>query len=154
MNVVFYKKNDFPTTKLATRLWTICEDAYEHGSPWSFQQFEADLNQQQSYYVVLEEDQQIIGFVGCNLVLDEAEITNVAVLKNAQGKGFARKLLHELIAQLKEQDTFQVFLEVRCSNTAAQNLYKSEKFRSLGIRKSYYQHPCEDAMIMSAKVRA
>lgn len=154
MNVVFYKKNDFSISELANQLWAICEESYEHGSPWSTQQFENDLNQNHSYYLLLEEENTIVGFVGCNLILDEAEITNVATAKAFQGKGYARKLLHELIVQMKEQDIFQVFLEVRCSNHIAQNLYKSEKFRSLGIRKSYYQRPCEDAVIMSAKVRA
>ena len=152
--MVFYKKSDFSTAELANQLWTICEDAYEHGSPWSTQQFENDLEQKHSYYLLLKEEETLVGFVGCHLILDEAEITNVATRKAYQGKGFAKKVLHELIVQMKEQDIFQVFLEVRCSNFAAQNLYKSEKFRSLGIRKSYYQHPCEDAVIMSAKVRA
>ncbi|KAF1296780.1 ribosomal-protein-alanine N-acetyltransferase [Enterococcus sp. JM4C] len=150
---MFYKKNDLPTAELANRLWTICEESYEHGSPWNYQQFENDLNETKSYYLILEEEQQIIGFVGCNLVLDEAEITNVVIAKAFQGHGCARKLLQELLIQLKQQDVFQVFLEVRCSNVVAQNLYKSEKFRFLGLRKSYYHNPCEDAVIMSAKVR-
>jgi ribosomal-protein-alanine N-acetyltransferase len=39
-------------------------------------------------------------------------------------------------------------LEVRRSNEAAINLYKSYGFRAVGVRPAYYQDDREDAVIM------
>jgi ribosomal protein S18 acetylase RimI-like enzyme len=40
------------------------------------------------------------------------------------------------------------FLEVRASNVGAQALYRRHGFGLAGVRKSYYDHPIEDAVIM------
>ena len=40
-------------------------------------------------------------------------------------------------------------LEVRASNYDAIALYGSRGFRSVGRRKNYYEHPKEDAIIMT-----
>ena len=40
-------------------------------------------------------------------------------------------------------------LEVRASNQAAILLYGSRGFRGMGRRKNYYEHPREDAIIMT-----
>jgi ribosomal-protein-alanine N-acetyltransferase len=37
---------------------------------------------------------------------------------------------------------------VRASNVAAQALYRQFEFHTAGIRKRYYDHPVEDAVIM------
>jgi ribosomal-protein-alanine N-acetyltransferase len=40
------------------------------------------------------------------------------------------------------------FLEVRASNVAAQHLYREFDFEAVGLRRRYYTHPVEDAVIM------
>ncbi len=147
------KKNDFIQEQLAERLWEICEEAYTYGSPWTKEQFLSDLAQPHTEYLVLAENTEVLGFLGYTKVYDEIEITNIAVAKAVQGQGHARTLLQFLINEEKRKEAVQLFLEVRTSNEAAQNLYRSEKFRVLGIRKNYYQKPAEDAVIMSVLLK-
>mgnify|MGYP002675505329 CR=1 FL=1 len=137
---MIYTKSDFEDEQLASCLWALCEEAYEHGSPWTKDQFLMDIQQPHTQYYLLVENSLLQGFIGYSKVIDETEITNIAVAKKLQKKGYARQLLRFL-------------LDVRTSNLAARHLYQSEKFRELGKRKSYYHDPVEDAIIMSTKLK-
>jgi len=150
---LIYTKNDFEDEQLASCLWTLCEEAYEHGSPWTKDQFLMDIQQPHTQYYLLVENSLLQGFIGYSKVIDETEITNIAVAKKLQKKGYARQLLRFLLDREKQAGTYHVYLEVRTSNLAARHLYQSEKFRELGKRKSYYRDPVEDAIIMSTKLK-
>ena len=113
-------------------------------------QFLTDIQQPHTDYLLLVEDNQICGFVGYSKVMDEVEITNIAVAVSEQGKGYARHLLHLLIAE-QIKDSLHVFLEVRLSNEAARKLYESLGFVENGIRKNFYSAPKEDAVIMTKR---
>ena len=150
---MIYTKNDFEDEQLASWLWALCEEAYEHGSPWPKAQFLMDIQQPHTQYYLLVENSLLQGFIGYSKVIDETEITNIAVAKKLQKKGYARQLLRFLLDREKQAGTYNVYLEVRTSNLAARHLYQSEKFRELGKRKSYYHDPVEDAIIMSTKLK-
>ncbi|MEY8445377.1 ribosomal protein S18-alanine N-acetyltransferase [Enterococcus ratti] len=150
---MIYNKNDFEDAQLAQCLWELCEDVYDHGSPWTKEQFLADIHQSHTQYYLLVEDFMLQGFVGYSKIIDEAEITNIAIAKSLQKKGYARQLLRFLLDQEKNAGTYTIYLEVRPSNLAARQLYRSEKFRELGKRKSYYHNPIEDAIIMSTMLK-
>ncbi|MBF8808199.1 MAG: ribosomal protein S18-alanine N-acetyltransferase [Enterococcus lacertideformus] len=150
---MIYNKHDFEYEQLAINLWELCENVYEHGSPWTKEQFLADIHQSHTQYYLLVEDTLLQGFIGYSKVIDEAEITNIAVIKSLQKKGYARQLLRFLLDREKKAGTYTVYLEVRTSNLAARQLYRTEKFRELGKRKSYYHNPVEDAIIMSTKLK-
>ncbi|WP_165004775.1 MULTISPECIES: ribosomal protein S18-alanine N-acetyltransferase [unclassified Enterococcus] len=150
---MIYQKKDFKQEQLAQELWTLSEEAYSYGSPWTKEQFLADIKQPHTEYLLLFEEGTIQGFIGYTRIIDEVEITNIAVSTREQGKGYARHLLRYLLDQEKEKGTFTVFLEVRLSNEVAKHLYESEKFRVLGKRKSYYHDPTEDAVIMCTKLK-
>lgn len=150
---MIYTKNDFEDEQLASCLLALCEEAYEHGSPWTKDQFLMDIQQPHTQYYLLVENSLLQGFIGYSKVIDETEITNIAVAKKLQKKGYARQLLRFLLDREKQAGTYNVYLEVRTSNLAARHLYQSEKFRELGKRKSYYHDPVEDAIIMSTKLK-
>ena len=150
---MIYTKSDFEDEQLASCLWVLCEEAYEHGSPWTKDQFLMDIQQPHTQYYLLVENSLLQGFIGYSKVIDETEITNIAVAKKLQKKGYARQLLRFLLDREKQAGTYNVYLEVRTSNLAARHLYQSEKFRELGKRKSYYHDPVEDAIIMSTKLK-
>jgi ribosomal-protein-alanine N-acetyltransferase len=57
-----------------------------------------------------------------------------------------------MIARLKEEDCRFIFLEVRASNGEAKKIYESLGFTTLGVRKSYYSSPVEDAVVMVLKL--
>jgi [ribosomal protein S18]-alanine N-acetyltransferase len=91
----------------------------------------------------------ITGFVGLWMMVDEAHIINIAVRSSHRGKGIGETLLIasiDIASRLKAQ---VLTLEVRKSNTIAQNLYTKYSFNEVGVRKAYYTDNKEDALIMT-----
>lgn len=153
MICVFFNKSCLSPELLAEELWSISQDAYEFGSPWKRHEFESDILNPQSEYLIIKEKGEILGFLGYHWVLDEAEITNIVVRKSHQHRGIGGVLLQQMLESLGEAGIKQVFLEVRKSNSAAQKLYIKAKFHPVGVRKAYYRNPDEDGIIMCGKVR-
>ncbi|MCR3923405.1 MAG: ribosomal protein S18-alanine N-acetyltransferase [Firmicutes bacterium] len=116
-------------------------------SPWSVHSFVNEIldNGFAFYYVVLV-DQEVAGYAGIWVILDEAHITTLAVSPPWQGKGFGRSLLEYIIAEAVNKGAIRMTLEVRVSNQPAQELYKKFGFVTYGVRPNYY--PDEDALIM------
>ena len=118
-------------------------------SPWTLDSFYYEMEQNQfSHYLVAEVDGEIIGFCGLWLVIDAAQITNVAVLEKMRGRKIGQALMLEAMRIAKESGMEVVSLEVRVSNEVAQNLYRKLKFKDGGIRKGYYADNNEDALVM------
>ena len=93
----------------------------------------------------------IIGFSGIWVMADEAHITNIAVRQEYQGKGFGELLLIATIDLARQLNASMMTLEVRASNTVAQNLYGKYGFANVGTRRGYYMDNREDAVIMTAE---
>lgn len=90
----------------------------------------------------------LAGYAGLWLMLDEAHITTIAVRPNLRGQGLGELLLIGLIDLASALGASYLTLEVRISNTVAQNLYRKYGFREEGVRKRYYTDNNEDALIM------
>ena len=118
--------------------------------PWTRDAFVQEMTTNlHAYYLVAEDqDQQIVGFCGMWLVMDESHITNVAVTEQVKGQGIGEGLMREAIRVGKETGAVLMTLEVRVSNTIAQNLYRKLDFQNGGIRKGYYSDNLEDALVM------
>ncbi len=124
-------------------------EALSFPMPWSRQSFEFELTENEfAYYIVALVNQQVVGYAGAWLVLDEAHITNVAVHPNFRGKKIGRLLMTELIRRVLVKGALKMTLEVRLSNHIAQKLYQSLGFEPMGRRKRYYSDNNEDAIIM------
>ncbi|WML50178.1 ribosomal protein S18-alanine N-acetyltransferase [Neobacillus sp. PS3-34] len=118
-------------------------------TPWSKEAFYNELYQNQfAVYIVLEEGGKIIGYCGVWIVLDEAHVTNVAVLPEYRGRKFGDALMRKLIEVAKEKGARTMTLEVRVTNHIAQSLYRKMGFQNGGIRKNYYTDNQEDALVM------
>jgi ribosomal-protein-alanine N-acetyltransferase len=89
----------------------------------------------------------ILGFLVARHLAPDWELENIAVSSSARRQGIGKQLLHALVAAARETKSDSVFLEVRQSNTAAQNLYTKAGFEQTGRRKSYYANPIEDAVL-------
>ncbi len=89
----------------------------------------------------------IVAYGGCWIVLDEANIVNIAVAPAWRRKKFAERILIALLDLAKSRGVKMVTLEVRCSNEAAMKLYEKFGFTKIAIRKDYYQNPIEDAYV-------
>ena len=117
--------------------------------PWSENSLKAELSKDGSYFFVATDGDKAIGYIGINTVLDEAYVTNVAVLQNYQGQGIGKALVDYACELCKEKAMAFLTLEVRRSNAVAISLYTSLKFRQVGVRKGYYTEPTEDALLMT-----
>lgn len=116
--------------------------------PWSKESIRKELKNDLARYLVAELDNKIVGYVGVWFVVDEGHITNVAVHSDYRGKKIGDKLVKEMVKLCKESKLVAMTLEVRSSNTVAQNLYRKYGFKMGGIRKEYYSDNKEDAIIM------
>jgi ribosomal-protein-alanine N-acetyltransferase len=95
--------------------------------------------------------QYIIGFAGIWMMTDEAHITNIAVSEAYRRLGIGELLLIAIIDLARQLKIASMTLEVRASNTAAQNLYSKYGFDQAGIRHGYYLDNKEDAILMSTE---
>ncbi|MCM3768169.1 ribosomal protein S18-alanine N-acetyltransferase [Neobacillus niacini] len=124
----------------------------EHASftvPWSREAFYNELyNNKFAVYLVLETDNQVIGYCGVWIVIDEAHVTNIAVLPEYRGKKLGEAMLRKLMSIARERGARSMTLEVRVTNHVAQSLYRKLGFQNGGIRKNYYSDNQEDALVM------
>ena len=121
--------------------------------PWSEQTFFNEANNPLACYIVAQADDEIAGYIGFLKVLDEGQITNVAVKEKHRQKKIASTLLNKAIQSAKDYELSILNLEVRDSNFAAISLYKKYGFYEIGRRKNYYKNPTEDAILMELKIR-
>jgi ribosomal-protein-alanine N-acetyltransferase len=116
--------------------------------PWSENVLTAELRNPLALWLVAVLDDEVVGYVGAQIVPDEADMMNIAVSSTHRRKGVARGLILELLDQLKEQGVRSLSLEVRASNSAAITLYDGLGFHQVGRRPGYYKMPKEDALIL------
>ena len=79
---------------------------------------------------------------------DVGKIISFAVREGYRGFGIGSMLLKKAIERLKAKGKKRVILEVRVSNTPAQNLYKKFGFKVVDIIPNYYSDG-EDAFLMA-----
>lgn len=124
--------------------------AYAHG--WPTTAFERELTQNaMARYIVLTDDDRVVGFGGLWLMVDEAHIVTVAVLPEMRRRGLGRLLVHGLVQLAATSAMHAATLEVRASNDAARRLYALYGFYEVGVRKRYYSDNQEDAVIMTTE---
>lgn len=97
-------------------------------------------------YFVLILDDDIIGFLECSIVLDEAELFEIAIKSEFQGRKYSLKLMDYFIDYCKENKVATIFLEVNTINSKAIALYEKYGFEKYSIRKKYYGE--NDAILM------
>jgi ribosomal-protein-alanine N-acetyltransferase len=95
--------------------------------------------------------QYIVGFAGMWVMADEAHITNIAIRKQYQRRRIGELLLISLLDLANHMNASFMTLEVRASNTTAQNLYAKYGFKQVGTRRGYYLDNKEDGIIMSTE---
>ena len=104
--------------------------------PWTKEGFFTFLTRDDAMFLVVEEKEKILGYCGLLMVLDEGDITNVAVRRDRQKEGIGAFLMQSLIRLAAEREV-------------AIRLYERMGFTGDGIRKAYYSDPVEDALLMT-----
>ncbi|MYL66083.1 ribosomal-protein-alanine N-acetyltransferase [Bacillus hwajinpoensis] len=118
-------------------------------TPWSRSAFynEIVINHFATY-LLLEVGEEVAGYCGVWVIIDEAHITNIALHPEYRGLKLGEALLNKAIHFTKSRGALKITLEVRVSNIVAQNLYRKFGFEEGGIRKNYYTDNQEDALVM------
>jgi len=129
------------------RVYDIEKDSFT--IPWSKSMIRKEItdNKHAIYKVALYEN-EIVGYAGMWHVVNEGQITNIAVGEGFRRMGIGARLMESLIAEAQEKEMIGLTLEVRVGNIAAQKLYFKYGFKAEGLRKRYYADTGEDAVIM------
>jgi ribosomal-protein-alanine N-acetyltransferase len=118
------------------------------GMPWSRNGFLSVITNPDALAYAAIIDEKVAGYVCAFIIGEDSEILKLAVRPEFRGRGIAKALNTRCIKSLKEARCQQVYLEVRRTNSAAINMYEGFGCRGVGVRKSYYSSPVEDALVM------
>lgn len=135
------------TTDLVDQIMTVMEAAFDPkwGEAWNRRQVSDALILSSTHAIIIDPEGRPVrpfgplaaGFVLSRNAADEEELLLIAVKPVYRGKGLGRKLIQMLKADASARNAEHVFLEMREGNPAEQ-LYRSEGFETIGIRKNYY----------------
>lgn len=117
-------------------------------TPWSELSFLNEIYNPFSHAYVALLDTAVVGYIVTKQISEEGHILDLAVHQTYRRQGIARSLVERGLEDMRREGCRNVYLEVRLSNSPAIKLYESLGFRSAGIRKAYYIHPLEDALVM------
>lgn len=94
------------------------------------------------------EDSLLVGAALLEVLVPESELHSLAVLPGKRRRGLGAALLKSALSAARKRGATEMFLEVRRSNQAAIALYERAGFAALSVRRGYYSHPREDALVM------
>ena len=116
-------------------------------SPWKRSYFLYDMNRPHAFCLVAKENKRLVGYLIAWRIEDQIHLANIAIHPAERKKGFGSQLLKTILDIGKELKCQNIYLEVRISNTIAQNFYRKLGFVQNFIQKHYY-HDGEDALIL------
>ena len=121
---------------------------------WNYNVLKDELVNENSRYIVaknVQSNNEIVGFAGIKIFLDDADIMNIVVKKNYRNNGVGTLLLENLISLCNELNLQSLSLEVNEENLPAINLYKKFGFKDIGTRKNYYKD--KNGIIMKKRLK-
>jgi len=119
-------------------------------TPWPPHAYRSELETNKwAHYIVARYGDQLVGFAGIWLMVDEAHVTTFAVRKTWRRQGVGERLLIALLDLAEAHGGREATLEVRPSNHSARRLYEKYGFVLVGVRPHYYSDDNEDALIMT-----
>ncbi|HEX6595864.1 MAG TPA: ribosomal protein S18-alanine N-acetyltransferase [Acidimicrobiales bacterium] len=127
-------------------------EAETHPRPWSLSLFMSEMALRSSRaYFVGRVDGLVVGYVGLMMSGEEGHITTIAVDPNWHRRKIGTRLLLVAAREAIRRSGTALTLEVRMSNSGAQEMYRHFGFRPAGVRRNYYVETNEDALIMWAE---
>ena len=118
---------------------------------WNYKIFKDELVNNNSSYLVLRYDDEIVCYGGIKIIIDEADVMNIVTRKDKRNMGFAKFILNELINIAKEENCKLITLEVNENNLPAIHLYEKFDFKQVGLRKKYYDG-IDNAILMTLEL--
>jgi [ribosomal protein S18]-alanine N-acetyltransferase len=122
-------------------------------NPWSRETLISDVvDNPNTRYIGFEIDNRIVAYAGMWTAFEQAHVTNVAVAADQRRRGIGMLIMQTLIRMASRLGVNAMTLEVRVSNTAAQDMYKRLGFSIAAVRKKYYPDNGEDAYLMYREI--
>ncbi len=126
--------------------------------PWTFNFFRIMFHMNDGLFIVAASDNDIVGYsVGEIEIMGRVDrprntghVMNIAVRRDFQGKGVGTMLLDELESRFIKRGANIAYLEVRESNSKAQQVYKNRGYQYVRTSENYYGD--EDAFIMTKRL--
>lgn len=118
---------------------------------WSADSFASEAEKDNGIVLYIAENDRIAGLICGYCAVGEGDITSVAVHPDFRRRGLALRLINEFESLLPD-DTEDIFLEVRESNSAAVSLYEKCGFQAISVRKNFYTSPRENAVVMKKSI--
>ncbi|MDX1934633.1 MAG: ribosomal protein S18-alanine N-acetyltransferase [Capsulimonadales bacterium] len=120
---------------------------------WSVQAYVTELANPNATYLVAVDGrtgltENIVGYAGLWVVMDEAHVTTIAVKPECRGRRIGERMLSEMLFLARRQGANRATLEVRSSNVVAHRLYEKYGFLWVAVRKNYYSDNNENADIL------
>lgn len=116
--------------------------------PWDRSFFSQDIDNPSALPLVAKVSERVTGYVCLWKMLDEIQITNIAVSPHMRRRGIGKQMMEKMLRKAQEEDYRRITLDVRISNQPGIGLYEKFGFREAGRRKNYYRQPPEDALIL------
>ena len=153
------RKETISDIELLPLVLDLCEEVYaiaaeslpEH---WSLNGIKDVLKYDNNFFFVArcKETGRVLGFAGIMVIVDEAELLNIAVSSDYRRHGIGQMLIDCMINKAKQHKAERILLEVRKSNASARHLYEKNGFVFMAERKGYYSNPKEDAVVMEKRL--
>lgn len=138
----------------AVRLLAAATPEAPHWEPPIYQAFlESEADSPRRIFIA-ELSGELAGFIAGRITVDVCELESIAVEPRHRRTGVGSGLLAALIAWAVASHVLKVQLEVRSANCSAIIFYERSGFRRDGLRRGYYRHPDDDALLMSLTLAA
>ena len=120
-----------------------------HPHPWTEDLLKRQLENLSAINLLMTcETGHVLSYIFSTYIKDEMEIHNIATHPDFRKKGYAKKIIRELINIAMQKKINDIYLEVRKSNVIARTLYSNLGFKAYLVRKKYYTDNNEDAVLM------
>ncbi|HYK02461.1 MAG TPA: ribosomal protein S18-alanine N-acetyltransferase [Thermoanaerobaculia bacterium] len=116
-------------------------------APWRREFFISEMSSDGRYNLVAKKEGSVVGYLFAMWIFDEMHVNKIAVAESARRQGIADALMERCFTFAREHEVESISLEVRISNTGAQDFYKHLEFKSSYLRPRYYPDG-ESAVVM------
>ncbi len=118
------------------QVFLIDQACFSHN--WAIDSYQKEMDNFLATYIVALDQEKIVGFGGYWLIIDEAHITNIAVIDAYRKKGIGQAIFNKMVELAASQASYKMTLEVREDNFAAISFYEKNGFIKEGLRAHYY----------------
>ncbi|MCU1347594.1 MAG: ribosomal-protein-alanine N-acetyltransferase [Acidobacteria bacterium] len=117
-------------------------------SPWKRDFFMSELYASGRFNLVAKRAGRVVGYVFAMWFYDEMHVNKIAVDDRERRKGIADALMDRCFAFARQQRIRTISLEVRQTNSGAQDFYRCLHFEATYVRPRYYPDG-ESAVVMT-----